>query len=105
MAMKKARILVDTPIDGIDYQPNQVIEADAELIRDLEKAGFVDSKKAAVDYCIKEEGEEVITHASPSEELEEEDSAGDGESGAEGGSAEGGELVDETGEQGAEPEA
>jgi len=61
MSMKKARILVNTPLDGFDYTPNQVIEAEADTIKDLVNAGFADDKPAAVKYCI-EEGARVITH-------------------------------------------
>ncbi|TVO75132.1 hypothetical protein [Sedimenticola selenatireducens] len=69
MSMKKARILVNTPLDGIDYKPNQVIEAEAATIKDLVNAGFADDKPAAVKYCL-EEGEEVITHQGVTAESE-----------------------------------
>lgn len=61
MALEKARVLKTTHIDGVEFQPDQVIEADALLIKELEKAGAVDSDPGAVKYCMGE-GVKVITH-------------------------------------------
>jgi hypothetical protein len=62
MATKKARILVDTVIDGIGYEPNQVIDAEDKIVNDLVSAGYADDKRAAVKYCIDEEGTKPIMH-------------------------------------------
>lgn len=65
MALKKARILSNIQLDGIDYKPNQVIEADADLIKAQVKAGTVDDSSAAVKYCVEELDAKVIQHAAP----------------------------------------
>lgn len=67
MATKKslvlARVLVETRVDGIDYKPNQVIEASASVIKGLGEA--VDASAAAVKYCLEHEGAKVIPHKAP----------------------------------------
>lgn len=65
MAIKKARVLSDIRLDGIDYKPNQVIEADADLIKAQVKVGTVDDSPAAVKYCVEELNAKVIQHATP----------------------------------------
>ena len=85
MSMKKARILVDTPLDGVQYKPNQVIEAEADTIKELVKAGFADDKAAAVKYCLADEDAKVIKHepAVQAEEVSQETAEGaQGEEGA-----------------------
>lgn len=62
MATKKARILVSTRVDDTDYQPNQVIEADADVIKSLVKSGNADDSAAGIAYCIESEGATVIKH-------------------------------------------
>lgn len=65
MANKKARILVDKLIDGVQYKCNQVIDADSALIKELVKEGAVDDHPSAVKHCTDNEGEEPILHQSP----------------------------------------
>lgn len=67
MATKKARVLVDVRIEGIDYKPNTVIEADEALIKELVKSGHLDATPAAVKYMVEEEGAKIIAHVSPEE--------------------------------------
>jgi hypothetical protein len=67
MANKKARILVNQTLDGIDYKVNQVIDADSALIKDLVKQGSVDDNAAAVKHCIDNEGAEPILHQTSEE--------------------------------------
>lgn len=65
MAIKKARILVDTTVDGVPYKCNQVIEADEAVIKELVKAGEADASAPAVKYMLDEVGSDVVKHASP----------------------------------------
>lgn len=67
MANKQARILTKKTIDGIEYKPNQVIDADAALIKQLVKDGVACDDVKSVEYCIGE-GEKPIAHKSPSGE-------------------------------------
>lgn len=72
MASKKTvRILVDTPVEGIQYRANQLVAFPAEQAAALKESGFADDSKAAVDYC-KSEGVEVIDHAPAPAEPEQE---------------------------------
>ena len=89
---KKARVLHKFALDEIEYQPNEVIEADVELINGLEKAGSVDAKQAAVKYCVEHEGAQVRVHApaadvqdeAPADNAPADDAAGDSASDADG---------------------
>jgi hypothetical protein len=54
-----ARVLVESRILDVTYQPNQLIEADSSIIDKLEDDGLVCSDDAAVEYC-KSIGAEVI---------------------------------------------
>lgn len=65
MANKKARVLVAKTIDGIAYKPNQVIDADADLIKQLVKDSIVCDDAKSVKYCVEQEGEKPILHQSP----------------------------------------
>jgi peptidyl-tRNA hydrolase len=67
MANKKARLLAKKIIDGIEYKPNQVIDADVAIIKALVKDGVADDTSEAVKYCI-EQGEKPILHKSPDAE-------------------------------------
>ena len=63
MAGKKTvRILVDTPVEGIQYRANQLVAFPAEQAAALKESGFADDSKAAVEYC-KSEGAEVLDHS------------------------------------------
>jgi hypothetical protein len=64
MAIKKARILVDTTVDGVTYKCNQVIEADEAVVKELVKAGEADASAQAVKYMLDEVGSDVVKHVS-----------------------------------------
>lgn len=63
----KARILMSTRIDDIDYQPNQVVDFPAAMARALAKEGVVDANADAVGFCIDQLGAVVVQHQSPAE--------------------------------------
>ncbi|SCX93961.1 hypothetical protein SAMN05216420_101392 [Nitrosospira sp. Nl5] len=48
-ATKKARVLLALSVNGVAYQPNQIIEADDDLLNAL--VGQVDPHPDAVAYC------------------------------------------------------
>lgn len=60
--LKRARVLNDFVLDGMQYKSNEIIESSARLIASL--SGAVDSHKDAVDYCINELKAQVKTHPS-----------------------------------------
>lgn len=64
MANKKARVLHNQTIGEVEYKCNQVIEADAALIKELVKQGYVDDSAESVKYCIDNEGAKPIFHKS-----------------------------------------
>lgn len=74
--MPEARILSSVTIDGVDYKPNQVIDAPKEIIEDFSKAGRMCKKKASIDYCKNDLGVKPIKHIKPSE-VEPEDDEGE----------------------------
>lgn len=47
---QQARVLGGFTLDGIDYNPNDIIESDPELIRSL--GSSVDTSSDAVNYCL-----------------------------------------------------
>lgn len=61
MAKKTVRILRQLPVEGVLYQPDQLVAFEAKEAAQYVKAGAADASKAAVAYC-KGEGVEVITH-------------------------------------------
>lgn len=65
MANKKVRILVAGSIDGVAYQPNDVVSLPANLAE--AHVDTVDSHKDAVAYALSVNGNRVIEHASPAE--------------------------------------
>lgn len=67
MANKQARILTKKIIDGVEYKPNQVIDADAALIKQLVKDGIACDDAKSVKYCL-DEGEAPIAHQAPASE-------------------------------------
>ena len=58
MALKKARVLVAIAFADLMIQPNNVIEAEASVIKGYGDA--VDDSAAAVKYCIENEGGKVF---------------------------------------------
>lgn len=60
MAKKTVRILRSQDIDGIWYQPNQLVELDADTLATIPEASY-DAAKKAVDY-LKGQGVEVVVH-------------------------------------------
>jgi hypothetical protein len=67
--VKEARVLSEVNLEGILYQANQVLEADADIVAQLEESGFLDTSKASIDYCKKELGAATIKHATPIVEM------------------------------------
>ena len=57
------RVLLATVIDEVQYQPNDIVEMDAQQAKPLVEKGIVDDTPEAVDYCKKELGCECISHA------------------------------------------
>lgn len=57
---QQARVLGGFALDGIDYNPNDIIESDPELIRAL--GSSVDTSKEAVDYCLSLEKPVIKQH-------------------------------------------
>lgn len=58
----KVRILAAVTLDGIAYQPNQVVDLPAATAKAQQAAGIVDPHKDAVAYCVAEFGATVIVH-------------------------------------------
>lgn len=58
----KARILLAVRIEGINYQPDDVIEADSGLIAAYKEQGVLDDDAGAVLYCTNELGKEITIH-------------------------------------------
>jgi hypothetical protein len=65
---EKARVLVALAIGTISYKPNDLIEADSEIIKFHKKQGEVDDSKPAVDYCTNVLKAKVKKHEVPSED-------------------------------------
>lgn len=65
MANKKVRILVAGSIDGVAYQPNDVVSLPANLAE--AHVDTVDSHKDAVAYALTVNGNRVIEHVSLAE--------------------------------------
>lgn len=61
----KVRVLAALTLDGITYQPDQVIDLPAVVAKAFADLGQVDPHKDAVAYCVKELGREVIVHTAP----------------------------------------
>lgn len=56
MALKKARVLRETWIDGQQFKPNAVVQIDEKQLKAFMEDGSVDASAAAVEYCEKELG-------------------------------------------------
>jgi peptidoglycan hydrolase CwlO-like protein len=65
---QQARVLVALTIGSIPYKPNDLIEADASLIKLHKEQGELDDSAAAVNYCLKELKAKVKKHEAPVEE-------------------------------------
>lgn len=63
------RILVATPVDGITYHPDQVVEFDPSTANHLADQGAVDKHKDAVAYA-HSQGAKTIRHLGPEEDPE-----------------------------------
>jgi ABC-type nitrate/sulfonate/bicarbonate transport system substrate-binding protein len=63
----KVRILAALQLDGVSYQPNQVVDMPPAAAKAFTADGQVDANKDAVNYCIKELGAEVIVHGAVEE--------------------------------------
>lgn len=62
MASKQARVLSGFTLDAQTYKANQVIEADAALVKQFVKDGVLDDSKEAVAHALNNEGAQVIVH-------------------------------------------
>ena len=61
----KVRVLAAIVVDGVTYQPDQVVDLPAGVAKALAADGQVDPNKDAVAYATKELGAEVIVHVEP----------------------------------------
>lgn len=61
----KVRILAALTLDGVPYQPNQVVDMPSAAAKSFQADGQVDANKDAIAYCLNELGATVIVHASP----------------------------------------
>jgi hypothetical protein len=59
---EKARVLVALTIGSVSYKPNDLIEADSEIINLHKEQGELDNSAAAVNYCLKELKAKVKKH-------------------------------------------
>lgn len=63
----KVRVLCAIKVDGVPYQPDQVVDLPPGVAKAFAAEGQVDAHKEAVAYCIKELGAEVVLHVDPVE--------------------------------------
>jgi hypothetical protein len=56
MALKKARVLRDGAIGGVEVNCNQVVLIDEKVIKAYTEDGLIDANPDAVAYCEKELG-------------------------------------------------
>jgi hypothetical protein len=63
MALKKAAVLRRVDIDGVTYEPSQVIELDDKVLKAYIEDGSLDPALGAVEYCEKGLGAKAIRHA------------------------------------------
>lgn len=83
MAKKTVRILRQLPVDGVIYQPDNLVAFDAKPAASYVESGAADDSAGAVKYC-KSLGIEVTDHIVPpveAAEKEADDLAGDGATG------------------------
>jgi hypothetical protein len=64
----KVRILTAVVLDGIRYQPDQVVDLPSATAKAQQAAGAVDPHKDAVAFCEKVLGAEVVVHKAPAKE-------------------------------------
>jgi hypothetical protein len=60
MANKTARVLARTAIEGVFYEPNQLVTLDDKTLKLY--SSDLDATAEAVSYCIDELGEKPIAH-------------------------------------------
>lgn len=61
----KVRVLCAIRVDGVQYQPNQVVDLPPAVAKSFAAEGQVDPHKDAIAYCVRNLGAEVIVHADP----------------------------------------
>lgn len=74
MAKKKtqqARVLAGFELDGVQYNPDDVIEASPEMIEQL--GSSVDANHSAVDHCLSLDKPVIKKHATKADEDKHED--------------------------------
>lgn len=69
MTKKTVRILRQLPVDGVLYQPEQLVAFEKTAADQYVEAGAADDNKAAVAYC-KGQGVELINHVAPIAQVE-----------------------------------
>jgi len=62
-------MLVDKPVEGLNYKANQVVDFPDALAKKLMEGLEADDSKAGVSYCMDELGAKPIKHEDASEEL------------------------------------
>ena len=58
--LQQAQVLGGFVLNGVQYNPNDIIEADPKIIKSLGTS--VDSSREAVDYCLKQKDHVIKKH-------------------------------------------
>ena len=69
--LQQARVLGGFVLDGVQYNPNDIIESDPKIIKSLGTS--VDTAKEAVDYCLKQKDHVIKKHEFEPEQAPEND--------------------------------
>ena len=64
---KQVRILAVTSVDGIEYQPNDVVDCSVKTAKLLCDAGSADGAPEAIKYCVSELDAKVKSHTDKAE--------------------------------------
>lgn len=64
-----ARVLVDFPLEGLQYKCDQVVKLPYDVAKALQANGIVDTHKDAVAYALSENGNKVLTHETEAERV------------------------------------
>ena len=70
----KVRILISCLVEGMRYQPNDIVNMPVKIAKDLVDRNKADTSGAAVKYCLSI-GKELMDHAPVRAELSNEDNA------------------------------
>lgn len=58
----QARVLVDFPLEGLQYKCDQVVKLPDDVAKALQANGIIDTHKDAVAYALSENGNKVLVH-------------------------------------------